>query len=45
MGFNAHPRNTAYLDTAVDVRRMCFAENGFLQKESRSVQSRRDGRK
>ena len=27
--FNAHMKNTAYLDKAVDVRMMYFAENGF----------------
>ncbi len=29
MDFNAHMRNTAYLDKAVDVRMMFFAEHGF----------------
>jgi acyl-CoA thioester hydrolase len=33
MDFNAHMRNTAYLDTAVDVRLMYFAENGFASSE------------
>jgi acyl-CoA thioester hydrolase len=33
MDFNAHMRNTAYLDTAVDVRLMYFAENGFPSSE------------
>jgi len=29
MDFNAHTRNTAYLDKSADVRLMFFAENGF----------------
>lgn len=29
MDFNSHMRNTAYLDKAVDVRMMFFAEQGF----------------
>ena len=29
MGFNAHVRSTAYLDSDVDVRLMYFAENRF----------------
>lgn len=29
MDFNAHMRNTAYLDKAADVRMMFFAEHGF----------------
>ena len=29
MDFNAHMRNTAYLDKAADVRMMFFSENGF----------------
>ena len=33
MDSNAHMRNTAYLDTAVDVRLMYFAENGFPSSE------------
>jgi acyl-CoA thioester hydrolase len=33
MDFNAHMRNTAYLDTAVDVRLMYFAGNGFPSSE------------
>jgi acyl-CoA thioester hydrolase len=33
MDFNAHMRNTAYLDTAVDVRLMFFTENGFPSSE------------
>jgi acyl-CoA thioester hydrolase len=33
MDFNAHMRNTAYLDKAVDVRMMFFAENGFPMRE------------
>jgi len=31
--FNGHMRNTAYLDMAVDVRLMFFAENGFPMRE------------
>ena len=33
MDFNAHMRNTAYLDKSADVRMMYFAENGFPAKE------------
>src|SRR5512147_2289629 len=33
MDFNAHMRNTAYLDKAADVRMMFFAENGFPASE------------
>jgi acyl-CoA thioester hydrolase len=33
MDFNAHMRNTAYLDKAVDVRMMFFADCGFPMKE------------
>jgi acyl-CoA thioester hydrolase len=33
MDFNAHMRNTAYLDKAVDVRMMFFAEHGFPVSE------------
>jgi acyl-CoA thioester hydrolase len=33
MDFNAHMRNTAYLDTAADLRMMFFAEHGFPVKE------------
>lgn len=33
MDFNAHMRNTAYLDTSGDVRMMYFAENGFPMRE------------
>jgi len=33
MDFNAHMRNTAYLDKAVDVRMMFFAEHGFPMSE------------
>lgn len=33
MDFNAHMRNTAYLDRAVDVRMMFFAEHGFPMSE------------
>ncbi len=31
--FNAHMRNTAYLDLCVDVRMMYFAEHGFSMRE------------
>ena len=33
MDFNAHMRNTAYLDISGDVRMMYFAEHGFAMKE------------
>ena len=33
MDFNAHMKNTAYLDKAVDVRMMFFSENGFPMAE------------
>lgn len=33
MDFNAHMRNTAYLDMAGDVRMMFFQENGFPMAE------------
>lgn len=33
MDFNAHMRNTAYLDKAVDVRMMFFADHGFPMRE------------
>ncbi len=33
MDFNAHMRNTAYLDKAGDVRMMFFAEHGFPMSE------------
>ena len=33
MDFNAHMRNTAYLDKAGDVRMMFFSENGFPAAE------------
>ncbi len=33
MDFNAHMRNTAYLDKSADVRMMYFSENGFPMKE------------
>lgn len=33
MDFNAHMRNTAYLDKSADVRMMFFAENGFPAEE------------
>ena len=29
MDFNAHMRNTAFLDKSADVRMMFFSENGF----------------
>lgn len=32
MDFNAHMRNTAFLDRAADVRMMFFAESGFEMK-------------
>src|SRR5262249_28864023 len=32
MDFNAHMRNTAFLDKAGDVRAMFFAEHGFAMK-------------
>jgi len=31
--FNAHMRNTAYLDKSADVRMMFFSENGFSMAE------------
>lgn len=33
MDFNAHMRNTAFLDRAADVRMMFFADNGFPMQE------------
>jgi len=33
MDYNAHMRNTAYLDKSADVRMMYFAENGFSADE------------
>lgn len=33
MDFNAHMRNTAYLDKSGDVRMMFFSENGFPMSE------------
>ncbi|HVH30954.1 MAG TPA: thioesterase family protein [bacterium] len=33
MDFNAHMRNTAYLDKSADVRMMYFSENGFQMIE------------
>ena len=33
MDFNAHMRNTAYLDKSADVRMMYFAEHGFPMSE------------
>jgi len=33
MDFNAHMKNTAYLDISGDVRMMYFAENGFPMNE------------
>ena len=33
MDFNAHMKNTAYLDKSADVRMMYFAENGFPMQE------------
>ncbi len=37
MDFNAHMRNTAYLDVSGDVRMMYFAEHGFPMSEFRSL--------
>jgi acyl-CoA thioester hydrolase len=36
MDFNAHMRNTAFLDRAADVRMMFFSEHGFPMSEFRS---------
>src|SRR3712207_5226436 len=33
MDFNAHMRNTAFLDKSADVRMLFFAENGFPMAE------------
>jgi len=33
MDFNAHMKNTAYLDKSADVRMMFFSENGFPMAE------------
>lgn len=33
MDFNAHTRNTAYLDKSADIRLMFFSENGFSTDE------------
>jgi acyl-CoA thioester hydrolase len=33
MDFNAHMRNTAYLDLSADLRMMFFAEHGFAMRE------------
>ena len=33
MDFNAHMRNTAYLDISADVRMMYFSENGFPMRD------------
>jgi len=33
MDFNAHMKNTAYLDISADVRMMFFAEQGFSMRE------------
>lgn len=33
MDYNAHMRNTAYLDKSADVRMMYFAANGFAMSE------------
>jgi acyl-CoA thioester hydrolase len=38
MDFNAHMRNTAYLDKSADVRMMFFAENGYPMSEFRRLQ-------
>lgn len=37
MDFNAHMKNTAFLDKAADVRMMFFAENGFPMEEFRRL--------
>lgn len=37
MDFNAHMRNTAYLDKAADVRMLFFAEHGFPMSEFRRL--------
>ena len=38
MDFNAHMRNTAYLDKSADVRMMYFAEHGFPMSEFMRLQ-------
>ena len=38
MDFNAHMRNTAYLDKSADVRMMYFAEHGFSMAEFMRLQ-------
>lgn len=38
MDFNAHMRNTAYLDKSADVRMMYFAEHGFPMSEFARLQ-------
>jgi len=38
MDFNAHMRNTAYLDLAGDVRMMYFQEHGFSMREFERLQ-------
>jgi acyl-CoA thioester hydrolase len=38
MDYNAHMRNTAYLDKAVDVRMMYFAEHGLPMSEFMRLQ-------
>lgn len=38
MDYNAHMRNTAYLDKSADVRMMYFADNGFPMSEFRRLQ-------
>ena len=37
MDFNAHMRNTAYLDKTADVRQMFLVENGFPMEEFRRL--------
>ena len=38
MDFNAHMRNTAYLDKSADLRMMFFAEHGFPMSEFMRLQ-------
>jgi acyl-CoA thioester hydrolase len=38
MDYNAHMRNTAYLDKSADVRMMYFAERGFPMAEFARLQ-------
>jgi acyl-CoA thioester hydrolase len=38
MDYNAHMRNTAYLDKSADVRMMYFADNGFPMAEFARLQ-------